>query len=823
MQQRSIPGSSPQHAASRGTFESVHATTFLIADGDAGTVVSALVELGFVFDQRRAVTTTLLDTFDGRLHRAGLKLEVHESDGLELVLSGDQTVPAHLVVTQVPRVPGDLPAGPFRSRLEALTDVRALLPQIRVSTETTEASRRDSMGGIVATARLYEHVRVVDRPDLQGPQTTIEIREVTGYSKRARQAADVLHELGMPQCETDTLSQCAMVAQVDLAGFTSSATVPLEPHTPAVRWASCRAGQPRRADHRQLAGHDRPNGHRVPARPAHRRATHPYGHRRGQGRSPGHGTRRCARGVRVGSDGLTGPARDLDVYLIEWRSYTDPLGAEVASSLAPVRTLLERRRAHAHIDLEQALRSKRAADLIRDWTMWLGEPLDEEHPEPKADRPIGWLVAARIARAHGVLIDAGRLIGPASPAEQVHDLRKDAKKLRYLLECFGSLLPDEPLKRFVKRLKALQDNLGVHQDAEVHVTMLRAVAQELYDDGASSATMIAIGQLTERLDQQRGAARAEFAERFADYDTSSTSNSLHDMLQGITEMKVLATYSIKGGVGKTTTAVNLAHEAAASGARVLLWDLDPQAAATFFVRVKPSIKGGAERLVDNVDSLGANIRATDNPAVHIVPADFSLRHLDLRLDDAKHPKQRLAALLEPLADRYDVALLDCAAGDHPHQRERVRCRRRPAGADHPHHLVEANARPAHRLPGRPPIGTDGPAVRVDGRSTQAPATRPGRPVDELLPRVPVDGHPQRQCHRADGRRTCPGRRLRPRHGCGDGVPPTVGRDSCADLGLIRSHLAAHLCRFRREARIISRFPGDASPGADVNFECQNLE
>ena len=62
-------------------------------------------------------------------------------------------------------------------------------------------------------------------------------------------------------------------------------------------------------------------------------------------------------------------------------------------------------------------------------------------------------------------------------------------------------------------------------------------------------------------------------------------------------MKVLATYSIKGGVGKTTTAVNLAHEAAVAGCRVVLWDLDPQGAATFFVRVKPAIKGGAERLV----------------------------------------------------------------------------------------------------------------------------------------------------------------------------------------------------------------------------------
>jgi cellulose biosynthesis protein BcsQ len=127
-------------------------------------------------------------------------------------------------------------------------------------------------------------------------------------------------------------------------------------------------------------------------------------------------------------------------------------------------------------------------------------------------------------------------------------------------------------------------------------------------------------------------------------------------------MKVLATYSIKGGVGKTTTAINLAHEAAASGSRVLLWDLDPQGAATFFVRVKPSVKGGAERLVSSAGSLGANIRATDDPAVHIVPADFSLRHLDIELDDTKRPTRRLAALLDPIADRYDVALLDCAPG-----------------------------------------------------------------------------------------------------------------------------------------------------------------
>ena len=127
-------------------------------------------------------------------------------------------------------------------------------------------------------------------------------------------------------------------------------------------------------------------------------------------------------------------------------------------------------------------------------------------------------------------------------------------------------------------------------------------------------------------------------------------------------MKTLATYSIKGGVGKTTSAVNLAYEAACSGVRVLLWDLDPQGAATFFFRVKPYVDGGAKRLIGTKGSLVANIHATDHPGLDLVPADFTLRHLDLHLDDVKRPTRRLARLLEPLSIRYDLAILDCPPG-----------------------------------------------------------------------------------------------------------------------------------------------------------------
>ena len=60
-------------------------------------------------------------------------------------------------------------------------------------------------------------------------------------------------------------------------------------------------------------------------------------------------------------------------------------------------------------------------------------------------------------------------------------------------------------------------------------------------------------------------------------------------------MKILATYNIKGGVGKTAAAVNLSHLAAADGLRVLIADLDPQAAATYLFRVRPRVKGGRTR------------------------------------------------------------------------------------------------------------------------------------------------------------------------------------------------------------------------------------
>jgi CHAD domain-containing protein len=505
--------------------------TFHVA-GRERTAIHALTRLGFVFGSPAATTTTLLDTFDGRLHRAGLRLRVDEAAQIELELSGLGTTPAHVTVDAPPRVPADIPPGPFRTRVAALVDVRVLLPRLRVTGLRSIGLLRDAAGKVVVSAELHEGVHVVGRPDIDCSAATIEVLEVPGYAKHTKRTLAALRATGVEECDADTLSLCAAAADVDLAGFTATATVPLDPTMAAIDgFRLVLANLAATIDANWQGAIDQTDPEFLhDLRIALRRTRVVLAD--GKRVLPPEILDRT-RGELAWLTDLTSTPRDLDVYLLEWSNYTDLLGSDVAPLLEPVRDLIERQRIEVHVELERGLRSERAAALMNSWQAWLREPLASDALPSRAGQPFGRQVTKRIARAHDLLLERGRLIEPDTPAEQVHDLRKDAKRLRYLLECFGSLLSERALERYVKRLKALQDNLGEHQDAEVHVDMLRTIATELHENGASAGTLVAIGQLTERLDQQRHAARVEFADRFADYDTATTQRALDAMLDGI--------------------------------------------------------------------------------------------------------------------------------------------------------------------------------------------------------------------------------------------------------------------------------------------------
>jgi cellulose biosynthesis protein BcsQ len=127
-------------------------------------------------------------------------------------------------------------------------------------------------------------------------------------------------------------------------------------------------------------------------------------------------------------------------------------------------------------------------------------------------------------------------------------------------------------------------------------------------------------------------------------------------------VKIVAVTNIKGGVGKTTTAVNLAYLCAAAGRTTLLWDLDPQGGATYALRADPHEHASVRKLLTGRRELPELIVATGYPGLDVLPAHFSYRNFAVQLAQRRHPTERLLKMSRSLREIYDVLFLDCPAG-----------------------------------------------------------------------------------------------------------------------------------------------------------------
>ena len=216
---------------------------------------------------------------------------------------------------------------------------------------------------------------------------------------------------------------------------------------------------------------------------------------------------------------VTGPTRDLDVYLLDFERLRAAAPPAMRSDLDPLLAVMRTWHVAAREQMERDLGSERAQALRGQWSTLLnvltGLP---EIDRPDAARPIVAVAGERIWRVHRRMVKMGRAISEDSEPEEYHELRKQGKELRYLLELFAVPLYDADVVRpLIRALKGLQDVLGVHQDRDVQVITLKRLGEHVAAQPGGPAALMAMGALLERLEREAQDARNHFAARFSEF------------------------------------------------------------------------------------------------------------------------------------------------------------------------------------------------------------------------------------------------------------------------------------------------------------------
>lgn len=493
---------------------------------------TAVRRVGARFPCGRTVDTEVvrryLDSFDWRLFAKGraLVFERGRAGGASLLWTTlDGRVLRRLVGANEPTFARDLPAGPFREALLAITGVRRLFPHLEVTARERTTPVLDERSKTVV--RLVLTHAAARRPDAAVEAETLEpvarVVPLRGYEREFAKVVGALESdtaLGRPG--PAELERAAVALALDPRAHSGRIAVTLDP--------LMRADDATRAILRGLLSTLRLNepGARADLDPeflhdfrvAVRRTRSALGRIREV--FPPEARRRFADEFRwLGR--LTGPKRDLDVYLETMPTYRAMLPDADHAALGPLVAFLEHQRSAAQAELVAGLGSARHRELLERWQAFLDGSPAAAAVAPDAARPVIALARERIWRAWRRLRRDGRRITDDDPPERLHELRIDGKKMRYLLEFFASLWPAAELHAPLERLRRLQELLGELNDLRVQRQTLRALADRLAEaDRTAGPTLIAMGRLVERLAERQRVVREGFAERFAELDVPTS-------------------------------------------------------------------------------------------------------------------------------------------------------------------------------------------------------------------------------------------------------------------------------------------------------------
>ncbi len=464
---------------------------------------------------------TYFDTFDWRLYAVGsLLVEERDADQVKIcwrALADDQLLGQ--LGEQVPGFVWQLAPGAMRAKLAPLIEMRALLPVVRAFVQNYRVALLNRQGKTVL--RLVIEENVVASEEAGGEcrlSPCLQLEPVKGYRKPLQQARSLLEEtLCLPPAGRllDEALQAVGRKALDYSGKLKASFPPELAAGDALRkilldllaTMQCNLDGTR-ADLDSEFLHD--------FRVAVRRTRSVFSQLKSI--LPSELLQRFRPDFKwLGQ--ITGPTRDLDVYLLKLPDYRKSLPESLQADLDPLQAYLEKHQRLAQRSLARQLDSARFLRLIEDWQTFLEEDFDATHWPDKACLPVGEVANRRIWKTYREVLREGGAIHEDAPASALHELRITCKKLRYLMEFFQCLYPAGKIRRQIKALKSLQDNLGDFHDLEVQAEALKGFghAMQLEEHGLPGETFMAMGALIESLSRRQAEERCKFAERFAQF------------------------------------------------------------------------------------------------------------------------------------------------------------------------------------------------------------------------------------------------------------------------------------------------------------------
>jgi CHAD domain-containing protein len=492
------------------------------------------LECGFrpVAEKPRSRVQQYFDTFDWRLYRSGLVL-VLEDEGYRLEKHGTGVALARQVFRRrrPVRFAAELPPGKLSRELARVVSVRALLHLVTVHRH--QKPWRLLNADAKTVARVCLEKAALEREGGSEPFLSgITVGSLRGYEAEAARVEELVRAAGGAALAPSVLDAALAYAGITPAGYSSRIFVELAPDQSA-RSAVTRVLQAQlRVIRANEAGIDRDidpeflHDFRVAIRRT-RSALSTLG-----GVYPPEALARFPQEFKdLGR--VTGPVRDLDVYLLRRHEYAELLPPQLQGGLGDLFASVERRRQRAHAELVAALADRSYRDLIRRWARFLS---------PRAQRALGETplagISARELADRAVLkrwrrmLKRGAAIADAAPDIERHRLRIDGKKLRYLLEFFATLYPPDPLAALVKQLKKLQDNLGDSNDLSLQLDDLSGMLTGNGDARPSLESAAALGGLIAQLHRRKLTVRRRFAAIFADFASDRTNTLFRDLGAG---------------------------------------------------------------------------------------------------------------------------------------------------------------------------------------------------------------------------------------------------------------------------------------------------